>query len=358
MASPFASAQHQQALSWPTGYRRFTQCTFTRNGVSEVLEPINGSFTQDARRSGRWDGRLAFAGIDAFPRRPGDLLTPFGTLVRVELGLELLDGTVSTVPYGTFEVSSAGTGRSPGQRTVNVSLIDLSDRVDRYRFERPFEPTNGTWFSRVVNEVLLNRTGISPNLPNGSVIFNNARIMGLESGTGPWDELQDMAEALGVKIWYDRSGEIQIGAITSDPENAYALTGTVSISADFDTRPANVVVVRGEDQEGTPPVQAIAMDTDPGSPTYAGTAPGTSPYGRTTSFYSSPLIKTTAQAQAAANASLAAGIGAGASYTITWPYNPTVDAGDVVSIGGDTFAIDAITVDLTGETTAKAREIR
>ena len=109
MATQFPSARHQAALGVPTGYRRFTRCTFSRGGVSLDLEPISGSFTQDARRTGRWDGRLTFAGDAYLPRRPGDLLSPFGTIVEVELGLELLDGSVSTVPYGTYEVASAKT---------------------------------------------------------------------------------------------------------------------------------------------------------------------------------------------------------------------------------------------------------
>lgn len=357
MPTPFTSSRHQRMLAVPTGYRRFTRCTFSRNGVTEVLEPIAGSFTQDVRRSGRWDGRLSFAGVD-IPRRPGDLLTPFGTIVTVELGLELLDGTIATVPYGKYEIAASTTDTSADQQTVSVSLIDLSDRVDRYRFERPFPVLGGQWFASVINSVLLSRTGISPNLPTGGADFNSARDMGLESGTGPWEELLDMAEAIGIGVWYDRVGGIGFGSTEPDPDTAYALTGNASVSSDFDTRPANVIVVRGEDQEGTAPVQAIAMDTDPGSPTYAGTSPGASPYGRTTEFYSSPLIKTQAQANAAAAAFLADRVGGGATFTMTWPYNPTVDVTDVVALDGVTYAVDSVTVDLTGETTAKVREIR
>ncbi len=93
------------------------------------------------------------------------------------------------------------------------------------------------------------------------------------------------------------------------------------------------------------------------SPTYAGVGPGTSPYGRVTSFFSSPLILTLAQAQAAADTILAQNVGAGATYTITRPYDPTVTAGDTVAWNGSTYAVDAITVDLTGETALQVREL-
>ena len=38
MATEFPSARHQEALSTPTGYRRFSRFTFSRNGVTLELE--------------------------------------------------------------------------------------------------------------------------------------------------------------------------------------------------------------------------------------------------------------------------------------------------------------------------------
>jgi hypothetical protein len=118
-----------------------------------------------------------------------------------------------------------------------------------------------------------------------------------------------------------------------------------------------VIVARGEDQEGTPPVQAVAIDDDPSSPTYAGTGPGTSPYGRVTEFFASPLLKTVGAAQAAANTILAKNVGAGATYTLVRPYDPTITAGDVVSFDGSTLAVDAVTLDLAGDTSLQVREL-
>ena len=138
----------------------------------------------------------------------------------------------------------------------------------------------------------------------------------------------------------------------------YALTSTGSLSADFDTRPANVLVARGESADDTiAPVQAVAMDTDPGSPTYAGTGPGTSPYGRRTAYFSSPLLTTVAEAQAAAQSELNKTLGAAATYTLTMPYDPTIDPFDVVSVAGSNYVIDAVTVDAIGDTTAQVRRL-
>lgn len=357
MSQQFTSARHQAALNTPTGYRRRMFFTFTRGGTSIQLEPVGGSLTQDATREGRWDGRLSFAGDAMLPAGPQDLLTPFGTRVSVELGIELLDGSVSTVPYGTYEVASSRTNQSASARTVEVQLADVSGALDRYRFETPFTVAAGTSLSAMGDQVVVNRLGVNPNMPNTSTVLGADRIFGLDTSTGPWAELLDVLNSFSRTAWYDRVGHIQLGAINPDPNTSYPLPAVASLSADFDTRPPNVVVARGEAQDDTLPVQAISMDTDPSSPTYAGTGPGTSPYGRVTMFYSSPLLLTESQAQSAADTLLANNIGAGATYTVTLPFDPTISAGDVVSGRGSIFVVDSVSIDLTGDTTLAIREI-
>jgi hypothetical protein len=275
----------------------------------------------------------------------------------VELGLELLDGSVSSVPYGTYEISSARTTTSANQRVVEVGLIDVSDNIERYRFEYPFRVPSGSDLAAVINAVIINRTGFTPAVPTVGAVLGAARVFGLDVSTAPWSELLDVLSGFSRTAWYDRVGRIQVGTLTPDPGSAYALDQLTSLSADYDTRPPNVIVARGEPQNGTTPVQAIAIDSDPSSPTYAGTGPGTSPYGRVTLFYSSPLILTLAQAQSAANTILSQNVGAGATYTLTRPYDPTITAGDVVSVDGSALAVDAVSVDLTGDTELQVREL-
>jgi hypothetical protein len=357
MATRFASARHQAALSTPTGYRRRSRFTFSRGGLTVDLEPISGSITADARRNARWDGRLSFAGDDLIPQRPGDILTPFGTRVDIELGLELLDGSVSMVPYGTFEISKSQVKIDADQRTVEVGLIDISDRVERYRFETPLTIASGTDLGTMINTVVTNRTGVNPGVPLVGSALGAARVFGLDTGTAPWAEIQDVLSSFSRTAWYDRVGAIQVGSLVPDPASAYPLDSLTSLSTDYDTRPPNVIVARGEAQDGTAPVQAVAIDSDPSSPTYAGTGPGTSPYGRVTEYFSSPLLKTVGQAQSAADTILAQNVGAGATYTLVRPYDPTISAGDVVALGGAVLAVDSITLDLAGDTTLQVREL-
>jgi hypothetical protein len=296
-------------------------------------------------------------GDDLLPRQPGDLLTPFGTRVEVELGIELLDGSVSSVPYGMYEISSAKTSTAGGQRMVDVSLIDISDNVERYRFETPLTVAAGTDLGTMINTVITNRTGVNPGVSPVGAALGVARVIGIDSDTAPWSEILDVLKSFSRTAWYDRVGNIQVGALIPDPATAYPLDQLTSLSADYDTRPPNVVVARGESQDGTAPVWAMAIDDDPSSPTYAGTGPGTSPYGRTTYFFSSPLLLTTPQALSAAQTILSQNVGGGATYSLVRPYDPTISAGDVVSIEGAALAVDAVTVDLSGDTSLQAREL-
>jgi hypothetical protein len=357
MPTPFPSARHQAAINTPTGYRRRMTFTFSRGGVSQVLEPISGQLTQDARRNGRWDGRLSFLGDENLPNRPGDLLTPFGTRVSVTLGLELLDGSVSTVPYGVYEIATAKANETADARTVDISLADISGVVDRYRFETSLTLGASRDLSEVINQVVLSRTGINPGVSAIGTTLGSVRIFGLDTSTGPWAEVLDVLSSFSRTAWYNRVGRIEVGSIDADISTSYPLPGVASRSVDFDTRPPNVVVARSDPQDGNAPYQQVALDSDPSSPTYAGTGPGTSPYGRVTTFFSSPLILNDAQALAAAKTILATSIGAGATSTITLPYDPTISAGDVVSQAGITYVVDAATVDLTGETSLAVREI-
>lgn len=360
MSTQFSSARHQAALGVPTGYRRFSRFTVSRGGVSRVLEPTGGSLTQDVRRKSRWDGRLSFAGDDLIPRSPRDLLTPFGTTVRAELGLELLDGTVATVPYGVYDIASSRTQVEADARTVTVSLVDLSDRVERYQFESPKIVTANTDLATMVNSVILNRTGINPRITATGQTVGEKRVLGLETGSGPWTELQEILVGYSRTLAYNRVGQLQMVTTVIDPNSAYPIDAASSLSADFDTRPFNVVVARGETQDGATPVRAVVVDSDPSSPTYAGVSPGGSPYGRSTKFYTSGALnwrQAAGVAQLVAQAILNSRVGAGATYTLTRSFDPTISAGDVVSLDGQVLAVDAVTLELNGDTNLQVREL-
>ena len=357
MATLLPSGRHNRALSVPTGYRRVLRLTFRRQGTVVSVEPTSALFTQDSRRALRWDGSVTVVDPALQPVRPTSLLTPYGTTAVVELGIRLLDGVESVVPYGHYLVSGSQTRSDASGRVTTVSLTDLAQRIEGYRFESPFTVAAPTDVANVVNAVVANRIGVSPNVAPVGRSIQSSRTFGLDPETGPWSELLDVLDSFGLTAWYNRVGQIDVGAVDPTAENAIPLENILDLGTDFDVRPPNVFVVRGESlEEGVPPVQAVAMDTDPSSPTYAGVNPGDSAYGRVTRYYSSPLITTELQALQAANSILVRELGGGFSFDLTRPFDPVTDVGDAVILESP-LAVDAVTVNTMGNTSLSVRSL-
>lgn len=356
MSTPLPSLRHNRTVSAQTGIRREVQVSVSRGGTSLSVEPTQLRLTQDSRRTMRWDGSMTIVDEELVPSTPRDILTPFGTWVDVSLGVKLLDETISVVPYGHFMVAKSRATTNPDSAVVEVSLVDPAEAVERYRFEEPLTVASGTDLAQMVNIVITDRTGTNPNVGATGRTLGANRVFGLDPETGPWSELIDVLNGFGLTAWYDRVGVVVIGTVDVDAAAAVPLGGVTSLEVDFDSRPYNVIVVRGEPPDADP-VQAVAMDDDPGSPTYAGETAGSSNYGRVTRFYTSPLIYAVGQAQDAADQLLQESIGGGASRTALRGYDPTIDPLDIYVIKGQTSVIDAVTVDVTGNTTMQVRDL-
>lgn len=357
--SPF-----QEALNAQTAFVKSVSLTASRGGVTETLEPESGTLTQDARRSMRWNGSVSIpVETDLLPTTPNDLLTPFGTLVQIRLGVVLANSSMDDVPYGSYYIESSDVRLTADSRVVDLVLVDVADRPARYRFETPFDIPASTDIADAVNMVVLNRLGIDPDLDATGIVLARARVMGLEPELDPWRELEELVEGFGYRIWYDRNGNLVLDQPPlPDPSAAVALMGELTITGTFDHRPPNVVVARGETSDDTTPIQSVALDDDSSSPTYAGSAPGQSDYGRVTRFFASPLLVTQGQADQAAQKILTTEAGRAATWDVSKAYEPTVDPDDVLTIPlGDglvlPLSVDAVTVNITGETSMACRAI-
>ena len=348
----------------PAVFVKQLRITASRGAVSKVFEPSSGKITQDARRSMRWNGSLSIP-VDAadVPTKPGDLLTNFGTIVTAALGLELPDGSVAFADTGVFVVDEAKVSLSPSSRLVNLTLVDLADRVARYRFETPLTVSAGTDLADAINTVISDRTGSDPGLSSTGQTLGRQRVFGLDPQTDPWRELLDLAADFSYRIYYNRQGLLVLDSPQPpDPNSAIPLNYSLNASMAFESRPPNVVVARGEASDDTPPVQAVALDDDPGSPTYAGVTVGGSPYGRITRFYASPLLTTQSAADSAAATILNASAGAGATWDVLRAYDPNTDPDDVLFIPltateSNPLVVDSVDIDIAGSTTIACRAI-
>lgn len=367
MATPLAPA-HQAILDRPTAFKRVLQVVVVRGAqrVDVSRWVTGGGIAADGRRAMRWSGSVELSlptGHPAVPDAAGDLLTPFGSRIEVALGVERQDdGTVSTVPFGHLVVTNSRVDMASGTRRVSLGLGDLATVIDRYRFEQPFYVGPGD-LATLINVVTQDRLGVSAGL-SALGRSHQGRTLGLETDTGPWAEMVSILQAFGLTMWYDRQGILQAGA-QPDPLAGVPrpLDGPRSLSQAFDSQPYNVAVARGEPPEGQAPVSAVVMDSNPNSPTWAGSIPGESPYGRSTVFIASPLMTDYVQAVEAAEALLDRHKGQGASWEVSRPFDPTTDPDDVLrtSVPGEArridLAVDSVTVNFVGETVFKGRQV-
>lgn len=366
MATPLPP-EFQPLLDRPTAFERVLRIVVVRGAqrmdVSRWV--TGGSIVYDGRRAMRWSGGIDLtlpAGHPAVPNAAGDLLTPYGSRAEVALGVRRVDGAEAVVPFGHLVVVNSRVDMSSGSRAVALGLGDPAEALERYRFEQPFYVPPGD-LATLINSVTQNRLGVSAGL-SALGRSHQGRTLGLETDTGPWSEMVSILQAFGLTMWYDRQGILQAGP-QPDPLAGVPrpLDGPRALSQVFDSQPYNVAVARGESPDGAPPVSAVSMDVNPNSPTWAGTQPGQSPYGRSTVFIASGLMETSAQAKAAADALLDRHKGQGAAWEVSRPFDPTTDPDDLLrtSVPGETatvdLAVDSVTVNFTGETVFIGRQI-
>lgn len=246
----------------------------------------------------------------AFVRRSMDAVieVPLGdpitsvtrTEMRAEYGVTVA-GVTYWCPLGTFVVTTAREAR-PG--LTKITGKDRAQRIVDGRLEGPIDSYDST--------VIAIR-----NLVTGA----DSRI-GWTDHTGSaathpltrWDRDRDAAvkklvATLGAVLVFDPWGDAHLYRVPAAPGRFDPSSWTVRrgpgggfIAGERGADRAgiyNSVVVTGEPADGGPAVQAVARDLDPQSDTRWGGAFGVKPR-----FYSSPLLTTVAQAQAAADGML------------------------------------------------------
>lgn len=273
--------------------------------VAAGVDIVDGAVEMDGDDNIR--GRLKLTVADA----TGDLvpagaagLTPFGGELHVQRGVRLPGGGTETVSLGWYRIQQddadeayrrnrAGTWVSGGAE-IAVEGLDRMSAVDDSRFLAAGSPPRG---ATCLSEIRRLCRGLLPlsvlDVPDEPVpaglVYEESRL----------EAVAALADALECKVFAGPDGALTVRSVVpGDPVWTFRGPGgglvTVGQVAARDGA-YNAVVARGEAEGNRPAVQAVAYDVTPSSPTRWG-----GPYGRVPTFYSSPLIKTVAQAQSAA----------------------------------------------------------
>ncbi|MFD5026986.1 DUF5047 domain-containing protein [Streptomyces sp. NPDC058373] len=305
------------------------QLMLTTGEVVDVPH-TGGSVTVDRGQAIRRTCTVTCADPALLPRTPGDRLATYGSRLFISRGVAYGDGTQELVPLGLFRLDSADGDVSEGP--VQLQGKDLSACIADDKFVAPYT-VSGTVVGAVT--ALIQRS-----LPGASVISEiedapiGSRTWDIEAD--PWEAACEVAAAAGADVYANADGEFVLRvlpdlllatpawAVEAGDGGVY-ISGSVGMASDG---VYNGVLARGESTaDNLPPVSALAVDSDPSSPTY-----WDGPYGRRPLFYSSSTLTTVNACAQAANLKLAEAKAPNASGDISSLPNPALEPGDVIRV--------------------------
>jgi len=240
-------------------------------------------------------------------------ITPWGSELNIRYGVVLPNGVTEYVSLGWFRVQTVKSDESwrigpaggwmSGGAKLELELVDRMAVIDDARFLTLEQPAAG---AKCLTEIRRLCSGLVPQA-KWPIITDPSVPSDITYDDNRMAAIKTLAGAAGVKVFMDRDGYLnirQLAAVGSTGDITFtgASDGALlSIGEEYNRDGIyNAVVARGSTDTDQAPVQGIAYDTDPTSPTR-----WNGPYRRVPAFYASPLITTTAQANAAATSRLA-----------------------------------------------------
>lgn len=247
------------------------------------------------------------------------------TELRAEYGLVHHDGSTEWVPVGTFVVTDA----QEEAGGVQVTCYDRWSRVADARFTRPVVTSGNTAYA--IGQLLQQADDrITYRDESGSGHSHRASVHERDRDRS----VMDLARSIGCEVFFDPEGVAVLRPVPSlDQPVAWRVVGgeggaiVRARRGHSRERTYNAFVAIGEQADGTPGVRAVALDSNPRSPTFYG-----GPFGRRPRFFASSLITSTAQAQVAANAGLRRYLGVARTLQVDGLPRPDLEPGSVIAV--------------------------
>jgi hypothetical protein len=302
-------------------------------GIVPNLPVAGGSVTADATSKVRRTATITIADPTLWPANPTDMLSPLGSELLIEYGI-VIPGMADPewIPLITGGITKAARTLPTGSQGIPITLADRSARVAEDRFISPGQVGGGS--TTVVQAITALVQHTLPGVVVIDLTGSTAIAPTLDVDKDRWDAVEQLADAIGAEAFFDQLGRlvVRLQPTLAGPTVWEINTGSRGVlveRSDEATRDLvyNEVVATGQRTDGTSPVFADVVDTDPSSPTYWG-----GPFGKKPRFYSSPLLTTTLQATNAATALLERVRGQQASVSLTAITNPALEPGDVIKV--------------------------
>lgn len=271
------------------------------------------------------------------PRDVRDLLVPGGRQIRLWRGIMFNDIQLSGepdieyVPVGTFRFT---------QVTEEFPKITLESAYDRSWIvsgeKTPFVLSIpiGTNITDSISQLVQSAYfGVPMNLPLTAEVVNG---MVFDAGADPWEVCQTLAANIGQRLFFDPMGVLTMRPEPNETDPAVwsfddlddTNIGLPTVGRTWQGDGFNGVIVTASNSDLPAPLFALAVDSDPNSPTQWG-----GPFGkRYAPFIKDETIASQAQAQLRANKELQANLGFLQSIKVPSLPNPALEVGDVVRV--------------------------
>lgn len=292
-----------------------------------TLEVLGGSVSVDADRPVRRNlgarlvdptGALSTGDVD-------DLLDPYECEIVPYRGVRTPAGD-ELAPQGVFGLTGRRVSDSP-----DGLLIELTGQDRAMGYQGPMASAlaipAGTPLEVAVRRLLATRhpgvtlRALATGITVGPLLYG--------PDVDVWAEAQRLATAAGARLFHDRTGEAVLarsGPASTTPTAALLEGGglllDVQRTEDSDTV-ANIVVAESTDGA----IRAVAEDTNPTSPTYAGGR-----YGRRVVTVRNPHLHSVAQAQQLATARLVHELGRSETTALTAVPDPALDVEEIITV--------------------------
>jgi hypothetical protein len=291
-------------------------------------------------------------GVDWSPDADLHPLAANGQRLRVNLGVELANGVVEWIQRGEFLVFSS---EADGD-TVTVESYGLLWLVSEARLVSPYQPS-GTLISTLRGLIepaltVVVDAGLTDRSVPAGVNYDEDRLGAVGELLDAWPAVAQVQPEGYLLVEADVTPTVADLALLSTGAQAVVINRTGTGTRDGF---ANVIVARGTAADGGQ-LQGVAYDVSTGPRRYGGEA---NPLPVPT-YFTSPLLTTVAQCNAAANTVLARRQRqAQQPFTVVIPPRPDIVLGDAVSVDGLLCTVENLTLPyVPGDTTGMPLTLR
>lgn len=300
--------------------------------VLAELPIVDGAVTLDSTADIRATLDLTTT-ADWFPATDDDPVTPYGNEVFVERGVVYGDGSREWVLQGYFRIDSVDQQTAPFG-TVEISGSDRSAGIADARIPYPLTFTAGSTVAGVIQALILDVYSwavfdLDPSLTTTKLASDQVTT----DDRGGF--LADLVTSYGMVGYWDYRGIYYVRpAPTGDNPVATIAAGRggvlVSLSRSLNRTDGvyNAVVASGDQvSEDIPPVTAMVVDDDPGSPTY-----WYGGFGHVPQFFSSSFLTNVVQCLSSARSLLRTSTGLPYAVDFGQIPNPALEPLDPVRV--------------------------